>query len=83
MEKAFETDNVTVAVVCPDSSRVGQLIDWTMRELTARRTRQYADLFLFTSASPVVSAERFFWIGFGIRPTLAKPFRSWISPRDT
>ena len=59
-EEAFETDNVTVAVVCPDERRVGQLIDWTMRELTARRTRELAQLFLFTAASPVVSPQRFF-----------------------
>jgi hypothetical protein len=58
--EAFETDNVTVAVVCPDSSRVGQLIDWTMRELTARSAEEFADLFLFTSYSPVASFERFF-----------------------
>jgi Replication-relaxation len=58
--KAFQTDNVTVAVVCPDSKRVGQLIDWTMRELRVRRTRKYGQLFLFTSESPVVSPERFF-----------------------
>jgi Replication-relaxation len=58
--EAFETDNVTVAVVCPDSSRVTQLIDWTMRELTARSTQEYAELFLFTSESPIMSAERFF-----------------------
>src|SRR5215217_5417080 len=41
--EAFETDNVTVAVVCPDGSRVTQLIEWTMRELTARGTQEYAE----------------------------------------
>jgi len=58
--EAFETDNVTIAVVCPDSSRVAQLSEWTMRELTARSTQEYAQLFLFTSESPVVNPERFF-----------------------
>jgi hypothetical protein len=58
--QAFETDNVTVAVVCLDDQRVAQLMDWTMRELTARVALVYAELFLFTSASPVVSPERFF-----------------------
>jgi len=58
--EAFETDNVTVAVVCPDGRRVGQLIAWTMRELTARSAQEYAELFLFTADSPVASPERFF-----------------------
>jgi Replication-relaxation len=58
--EAFETDNVTVAVVCPDSSRVAQLIEWTMRELTARSSQEFAELILFTSESPIMSAERFF-----------------------
>jgi Replication-relaxation len=58
--EAFETDNVTVAVVCPDTSRVAQLIEWTMRELTLRSAQEYAQLFLFTSESPVLNPERFF-----------------------
>jgi hypothetical protein len=58
--RAFETDNVTVAVVCPNDRRVAQLIDWTMRELTDRAAQQFAQLFLFTSESPVESPERFF-----------------------
>jgi Replication-relaxation len=58
--QAFETDNVTVAVVCPDGRRVDQLIGWTMREFAVRGTVKYAQLFLFTSESPVASAERFF-----------------------
>jgi len=59
-KEAFETDNVTVAVVCLDTNRVTQLIDWTMRELTMRRTQEYAELFLFTSDSPVAAPQRFF-----------------------
>jgi hypothetical protein len=59
--QAFETDNVTVAVVCPDDRRVEQLMEWTMRELVARRSEEYAELFLFTAASPVTTpAEIFF-----------------------
>jgi hypothetical protein len=58
--EAFETDNLTVAVVCPDERRVGQLIEWTMREHHARGTQDDANVFLFTSASPVASPERFF-----------------------
>jgi hypothetical protein len=59
--QAFDTDNVTVGVVCPNNQRVSQLMDWTMRELAARSKEDYAELFLFTAASPVTtSAERFF-----------------------
>jgi hypothetical protein len=59
--QAFETDNVTVAVACPDHRRVEQLMDWTMRELIARRSEEYAELFLFTDSSPVTTPpERFF-----------------------
>jgi hypothetical protein len=61
-EKAFETDNLTIAVVCPDESRRTQLIDWTMRELRARNLADMGKLFLFTAASPVdVPAEKFFF----------------------
>ena len=82
--EAFETDNVTVAVVCLDSNRVAQLIDWTMRELTIRSAQEYAELFLFTSGFS--SRERrsaSFWIRCGIRPTQGKLFRSWIFRSET
>jgi hypothetical protein len=61
--QAFETDNVTVAVVCPDHQRVEQLMDWTMRELIARKSEQYAELFLFTAASPVTTPVQPFFSG--------------------
>ena len=59
--EAFETDNVTVAVVCLDSNRVAQLIDWTIRELTIRSRQELADLFLFTSDSSVENPQGFFF----------------------
>jgi hypothetical protein len=59
---AFETDNLTIAVVCPDDTRRALLINWTMRELTARAITDLADLFLFTATSPTtVSPKRFFF----------------------
>jgi Replication-relaxation len=61
--QAFETDNITVAVVCSDHRRVGQLIDWTMREITARRSEKLAELFLFTDASPVKTPVQTFFSG--------------------
>jgi Replication-relaxation len=59
--EAFETDNVTVAVVCSDQRRVAQLMDWTMRELAARGSEVDADLFLFTADSPVTTPPKTFF----------------------
>jgi hypothetical protein len=61
-KEAFETDNLTVAVVCPDERRREVLMDWTMRELKARDMEEYKVLFLFTATSPVhAAAQRFFF----------------------
>jgi hypothetical protein len=61
-QKAFETDNLTIAVVCPTVRRRAELLDWTMRELKARQLDEYEQLFVFTEASPVaVSPHRFFF----------------------
>jgi len=58
----FETDNLTIAVVCPDERRRAVLLDWTMRELKARHSEEFAELFLFTASSPVATApHRFFF----------------------
>src|SRR4051794_8364698 len=58
----FETDNLTIAVVCPDERRRAILLDWTMRELKARYAEEFAELFLFTASSPVeTSPKRFFF----------------------
>jgi hypothetical protein len=55
-------DNLTIAVVCPSSTRVSVLADWTMRELKSRNLTQLADIFLFTATSPVsVSPVEFFF----------------------
>src|SRR3954468_472828 len=58
----FETDSLTIAVVCPDERRRTVLMDWTMRELKARQLEEFAELFLFTASSPVATApHRFFF----------------------
>jgi hypothetical protein len=58
----FETENLTIAVVCPDERRRAVLLDWTMRELKARHREEFAELFLFTASSPVeTSPKRFFF----------------------
>jgi hypothetical protein len=61
-QEAFETDNLTIAVVCPSNTRVSVLADWTMRELRTRNLAHLGDIFLLAAASPVGSTpERFFF----------------------
>lgn len=61
-KQAFETDNLTIAVACPDERRRAVLIDWTMRELREREIDEYGQLFVFTATSPVdASPARFFF----------------------
>src|SRR3954451_17485500 len=59
----FETDNLTIAVVCPDERRRATLMDWTMRELKARHLEEYGQLFLFTATSPVTASSARFFFG--------------------
>ncbi|KJS53438.1 hypothetical protein VM98_25310 [Streptomyces rubellomurinus subsp. indigoferus] len=61
--KAFETDNLTVAVVVPTSRRRDQLAEWTMRELAAVRQPELSEIFLFTEASPVTTSPVEFFFG--------------------
>ena len=60
--QAFETDNLTIAVVVPSRARLLQLLAWTDQELQAVGKTQLADIFLFTDASPVETSpfELFF-----------------------
>lgn len=51
--EAFETDNITIAVVAPSDARRDQLREWTARELHNRGISSDGDIFLFTSADPV------------------------------
>jgi hypothetical protein len=61
-QQAFETDNLTIAVVCPHERRRAVLMDWTKRELHARELDEYAELFVFTATSSVdASPARFFF----------------------
>jgi hypothetical protein len=61
-QAAFETDNLTIAVVCPSDARVSVLADWTMRELRSRNLEHLADIFLLTAASPVSCTPRQFFL---------------------
>jgi hypothetical protein len=60
-QEAFETDNLTVAVVCPDGTRVAQLREWTLRELALRELTEYSELFLFTAVAPDTTPPRRFF----------------------
>ncbi|KFF96130.1 hypothetical protein IQ62_38165 [Streptomyces scabiei] len=51
--EAFETDNLTVAVVVPTVARREQLSEWTAQELAGIDRGELADIFLLTEASPV------------------------------
>jgi len=62
-QTAFETDNLTVAVVCPDETRCAVLADWTLKELRARNAADLAEIFLFTSTSPAHASPRTFFFG--------------------
>jgi hypothetical protein len=60
---AFATDNLTIAVVCPDASRRDALARWTIQELQGRSFGDLADIFLFTSESPVLTSPAVFFFG--------------------
>jgi Replication-relaxation len=70
VRQAFETDNVTIAVVCPgDERRRDMLADWTRRELESRDIGALADIFLFTAADAArVSPTQFFFSSLWIQP---------------
>ncbi|MFH0178871.1 replication-relaxation family protein [Streptomyces cacaoi] len=51
--RAFEVDNLTVAVAAPSTPRRQQLSAWTHEELEDIGKAELADIFLFTEASPV------------------------------
>ena len=58
--EAFETDNITIAVVTPSVERRDQLRGWTVRELEARGMTQDEGIFLFTCVNPVTLPRCFF-----------------------
>src|SRR3954452_1963678 len=51
-QEAFDTDNLTVVIVSPDTERQTQLREWTRRELALRDLNDYSELFLFTFRPP-------------------------------
>lgn len=52
-QEAFASDNLTLAIVTQSEARREQLADWTSRELAASGHEELAQLFVFTSDSPV------------------------------
>src|SRR5512144_281576 len=57
---AFDTDNLTIAVVTPTRERRDQLRRWTATSLR-RDAMNLSDVFLFTAASPVTTAPAGFF----------------------
>jgi hypothetical protein len=81
--EAFETDNLTVAVVTPTQRRCDQLRDWTLRELTRLKTAGLADIFLVTAESPVSTRPIDFFFGhLWYLPREAQPV-SLLDPPET
>jgi hypothetical protein len=81
--KAFQTDNVTIAVVCPDASRRDTLCSWTKNELEGRGLAELLDIFLLTSASPVASTPaEFFFAPLWLQPHQREPV-SLLDPPST
>jgi Replication-relaxation len=60
--EAFETDNLTVAVVMPTVTRRDLLRDWTARELS-KSAPELLEIFLFTQESPVTTPPHDFFFG--------------------
>lgn len=82
-QEAFQTDNVTIAVVCPDPSRRDTLAGWTRRELAGRGLGELLDIFLFTSTSPIVSSPaEFFFAPRWFLPHQAEPVSLLDPPPD-
>ncbi|MEU9573731.1 replication-relaxation family protein [Streptomyces massasporeus] len=71
---AFDSDNLTVAVVTPTPQRRDQLAAWTTQELDATGSTHVVDIFLFTDASPVTTPpERFFFEPLWLSLTSSAP----------
>jgi Replication-relaxation len=59
----FETNSLTIAVVCPHERRAKQLLEWTLKELRLRNAEDFAEVFLFTHASPETTDPYQFFFG--------------------
>src|SRR4051794_23641452 len=79
-QEAFETDNLTIATVCLTDTRVQQLANWTLKELRSRNLEELAELFLFTAASPVITAPLDFFSGFLWRSVSNQPLSLLDTP---
>jgi Replication-relaxation len=64
-QEAFETDNLTIAIVSPNMERQRQLRQWTKRELTLRELQDYSGLFLFTARDPQTTPPAAFFLARG------------------
>jgi hypothetical protein len=82
--EAFDSNNVTIAVVCPDATRRDVLARWTLRELHDRGFDDLADNFLLTSVSPVSTPPlSFFFDPHWHLPHRADPVALLATPAET
>jgi hypothetical protein len=61
--QAFDTDNLTIAVVTPTTDRRDDLRAWTYHELAQQQSLNLADIFLFTATSPASCTPAQFFFG--------------------
>lgn len=78
-QEAFETDNLTIAVVCPDKKRRDELASWTLAELSERNLK-LADIFLFTAEKPVGVTPAAFYFGRCWRSAASEELLSLLDP---
>jgi len=82
-KKAFETDNLTIAVVCPTVARRDELRVWTTRECANRGWSSEEEIFLFTDADPLkTSPEAFFFDPLWYLPREELPLSLLDRPKD-
>ena len=79
-KEAFEASNLTVVVVCSDTQRRDTLADWTLAELTDRRMRNLADIFLFGAQDPVTTPPGEFFFGQCWRSAASTDLISVLDP---
>jgi len=81
--EAFETDNLTIAVVAPTPQRRNQLLTWTRAELAKQERSRLAEIFLVTDASPLgMRPARFFFDRLWYSPHQSEPL-SLLDPPET
>ena len=73
-QEAFDTDNLTIAVVAPTPARRDSLAEWILAELTNRGQPDLRGIFLITCVDPVSTPpEELFFLPHWYRPGASEP----------